>query len=323
MSRVTIRTLRPLDWRLDADGTTRLRDPRRGTEVRMQPWTAAVLEALDASPSLEAALDRAARRPDAPKPERVRRLILDLEKAGYLRVDVERPERLGRWTVEKELGRGAVGVAYLCEGGAVAKRAWGYLYPQRATNALVAWEGEVLRRLDHAGVVRALDSFDADGASVLVRTLAPGASLTELHDGKPATPERALALGRRVAEVVAHLHARGLLLVDGKPGNVFADGDRVALADAGNCLGLDGRGPDGVTPGGSRGFTPPERTPSLAADAWAVGRLVAFCATGKLTRGDVRLADLLDGLPAEVAPLVRRLCADEPDARPREALDLF
>lgn len=331
MSSIQLRLVRPLVWSVVSDGTTRLLDPRRGSEVRMVAWTADVLAALEKEPSLEAALASPLHREDAPRPERVRRFLLDLEKAGYVRLDVPLPERLGDWRVEAELGRGAVGIAYRCVDDAgrvgVAKRAWEYLYPLRATNALTRWESTVLASLDEPGIVRLLQPAGNDSPAWLVRGLAEGESLTSLHDGRPASPADAQRIAREAASIVSRLHARGFLLVDGKPGNFFLRGEGLVLSDAGNCLRLDGSGPDGARPGGSRGFVAPEVAaggpPSRASDAWTVGRLLAFLATGRLPRTDERLADLARGVPDELAPALARLCADAPEARPSDPLDAF
>lgn len=321
MTAWSARLLRPLEWEPLPDGTIRLRDPSRGEWVRTQAWTRAVLESLDAGARGPDAVEAALAHPEAPSGLRARRFLLSLEKVGYLKVEVPVPESFGPWRVLGELGRGGVGIAYACERdglAAVAKTPWDFLYAWDKAETALRHEAGVLARLDHPAIVRRLDWLDGNGAPVLVRERVDGHSLTELHDGKPAGAREAAAITREIGAILAHLHERGLVLVDYKPSNFLHDerAGRLRLLDAGHARAM---GSSRV--GGTPGFMPPElerrESASIASDVWGLGRLYAFLRTGRLPALRSKEETPLDALPEAAVPFVSALCAPDPATRPQ------
>lgn len=307
------RLVRPLDWEPLPDGTVRLRDPSRGEWVRTQSWTRGALEALEAGASGPEAVAAALAHQEAPSEARVKRFLLSLEKVGLLRIDVPVPDAFGPWRVLGELGRGGVGIAYACERdgiAAVAKEPWDFLHASDKAAAAVRHEADVLARLDHPAIVRRLDLVEHEGAPVLVRERVDGPSLTTRYEGRPVGAGEAAAVSRALADILAHLHERGLVLVDTKPGNFVLD-ERIArwrLLDAGHC-----RPPGTTRVGGTPGFMAPELEKRGAAtpqsDVWGLGRLHAFLLSGRLPhlRGapDDPLADVPPEQAARIEPLLR------------------
>lgn len=327
---IDARLVDPLRWSARDDGTIDLHDPSRGETARLAAWTRGVLEGLEAGADLDALEVRAAAAAadaatKAPSRTSVRRLLLTLEKTGLVRITVPLPARIGDWEVLSQLGRGGVGIVLACSRDghrAVAKMPWDFLHPIRATSALVRWEALALQELRGDGVVRAHALVEHEGTPVLLREMLDGQTLASLHDARPAASlVEALATTRAVGDIMRRVHERGWLLVDAKPGNFFAlrDGG-VALLDAGNCLPLDGRSPEGVRPRGSIGFTAPEvaagGAPSVASDVWSLGRMYAFVASGRLSRRHATLDDVLADAPTPAHAALRALCAPRPEARP-------
>jgi serine/threonine-protein kinase len=96
-------------------------------------------------------------------------------------------------------------------------------------------EVTVLKDLNHVNVVRYHDAFiDEEGAVVLVTELLEGRLLRELLTAGGLDAERALLVGKQLADAAAAVHAIGAVHRDIKPENVFVlAGDIVKLFDFG------------------------------------------------------------------------------------------
>lgn len=321
----TWRALRPLAWRPREDGSNLLHDPMRDSWVGTKPWTRALFEAIDDKATPEALVQRAMSHPGAPEARRVKRFLLSLEKVGYLAIDVPLPERLGALEVERELGRGGAGIAYLCRDAGervVAKVPWGFLHSEELAIRAIHAEADVLAKLDHPDVVRLIR---LQPGPVLVRELIDGADLVRVHEGRPATAAEAHRLAAAMGSIMEHVEARGLVLVDYKASNFFLTHEgRLRLIDAGHA-----KPPGALRVGGTPGFLPPEaRTEptSRAWDVWGLGRLYAYLRTGVLPALRSKDERPLDGVPDDARAFVAALCAEDPAARPatiRDALALL
>jgi WD40 repeat protein/serine/threonine protein kinase len=168
--------------------------------------------------------------------DRVRRLDAagstppaDLETIGFEgRPRGVLPEKIGRFQIERELGRGGLGVvllgldpelgrhvaikiprADLLSGGELERR--------------FLREAEAAARLSHPHLV-ALHEVGRDGPLVyLVSEYCPGATLAQWLKANPRSlsPLGAAQLVRQLAEAVHHAHSRGVLHRDIKPSNVL------------------------------------------------------------------------------------------------------
>ncbi|XVV00371.1 serine/threonine-protein kinase [Actinosynnema sp. CA-248983] len=196
----------------------------------------------------------------------------------------------GRYELGDLLGRGGMGEV---------RRAWDRVLRRPVAVKLVrgAGESEVLRRfghevrvlagLDHPGLVPVFDA-GADGpVSFVVLRLIEGPSLREKLKSGPLGVERVRELGIALAEALDHVHARGVVHRDVKPGNVLLDREgRPHLADFGLARRLD-------TPHltrsnrvmGTAAYLAPEQVRgeevSSATDVYALGLLLLECLTGR------------------------------------------
>src|SRR5258708_38713101 len=145
-----------------------------------------------------------------------------------------------RYEVVRELGRGAMGVVYLCKDTVTADRvALKRLRPPekgRARAAEESWwfhqEARAVSLLDHPAIVRARDFGQlADGSPFFVMDVLPGRSVHEwMHTTK--LPWRVIwSMVDQVVAALGHAHARGVIHGDLKPSNVMLD------------LASNGRGP--------------------------------------------------------------------------------
>ena len=150
------------------------------------------------------------------------------------------PAAVGRYRVLREIGRGGMGVVYeaLDEriGMRVALKLLGE--PQASDAELVARferEGAVLEALDHPNVVRLLERGRADGRPFIAMELLDGVTLEEAirRQGR-LEPAVAAAVAAPVASALGHVHERGYVRNDVKPGNIVLTGEgRVCLLDFG------------------------------------------------------------------------------------------
>lgn len=312
----------PLRWRVRDDGAILV------GETTYQPWTRLVFEGLEKGmghAQLVAALEaHGVAQPDAS----LRRLLHGLRAAGLVRLDFPAPARLGRYEIERELGRGGVGVAWLARDPAsgarvVVKHAWGFFASTAAADAQVRHEAAVLAALQpHPALPPFGGAFEEGGLLHLVRGHVEGEGLMR-HAWDAA---RIAQVGARVGEAAAHAHDRGWLLLDLHPQNALLAGAQPVLIDVGQALELR----EGVaTPRlrGTPGFQPPElatRRLDARADVWILGRMLFALAAGVLPRQEWNAQELARRLEGHaLAPAIAALAADAPEARPasmREAV---
>jgi transcriptional regulator with GAF, ATPase, and Fis domain len=188
----------------------------------------------------------------------------------------------------------------------------------------------VLAAVDHDGLAR-LGSFGPleSGGCFVARPFEDGAPLGEWAKGKSLHEIGAVLVA--IAEALAHLHARGFVHGDLKPGNVIVRRDgRPVLVD----FGLAQRRGARVGTGGTLVALAPERIagapPEPAADLFAFGVTIVELFAGRPDpatfyarfpdRPFLEAAGIAnDRLPEAVRDLVERLVARDPAQRPHSA----
>lgn len=169
--------------------------------------------------------------------------------------------RLGGFTVERELGRGGMGVVVLARQQsldrlAVLKR----IQPELAVDPeLVArFEREAIAagRLHHPNVVGVYDRFQYRGAQYIATEFVDGLDLSKVLSSESRLPWRiAATIALEVARGLEAIHAQGTLHRDLKPQNLLIGRHgEVKIADFG--LALDASGVALTRPGTAVG-TPP------------------------------------------------------------------
>ena len=125
-------------------------------------------------------------------------------------------------------------------------------------------ESQNLSKLQHPGIVKVLESFEANGTAYYVMEYCEGGNLDELIKSKGGLGEgEAKSLACKIGDALSYMHSRGMLHLDLKPGNIMlrADGTPVVI-DFGlsKQYTADGKAENSTTVGlGTPGYAPIEQ----------------------------------------------------------------
>ena len=132
--------------------------------------------------------------------------------------------------IESELGRGNMGVVYLARKTGQSRPLALKLMPQSAfpgdgPNDRRRWNREALAAssVRHPNIVTLYDYGEVGRWFFLAFEYVPGGSLKERLGKAPLPPRTAAEVLRKIADAVAHVHAKGLLHLDLKPPNILLD----------------------------------------------------------------------------------------------------
>ncbi|HEY4118537.1 MAG TPA: protein kinase [Byssovorax sp.] len=156
--------------------------------------------------------------------------------------ELARGTNVGRYRVERLLGRGGMGAVYAAEDVVLGRRValkvitlGAAVEGSRAdeAKARLLREARAAASLDHPNVVAIYDVGEHDGAPFFAMELVAGASLRE-RMGEPATVEEKRRWLVDVAEALAAAHDKGIVHRDIKPENVIIKPDgRAKVLDFG------------------------------------------------------------------------------------------
>lgn len=204
------------------------------------------------------------------------------------------PDLLGAYRIEKELGRGGMGIVFAAVDTRLERRVALKVLPHAvgdAPEALERFEQEakLLASLNHPNIATLHSLEEEGGIRFFTLELIPGASLDRVIDGLPLEPERAISICRQIAAGLEVAHGNGVIHCDLKPANIQVTPDgEVKVLDFGvaRALGKNARRGD---PGessilGTPGYMSPEQFTGDdvdgRTDVWALGCLLYECLTG-------------------------------------------
>ena len=157
---------------------------------------------------------------------------------------VEKP-MLGRYQVEKELGKGAMGVVYLGKdpkiGRVVAIKTMA-LSQEFAGDELIDArerffrEAETAGRLQHQNIVTIFDAGEEHDLAFIAMEFLKGSDLADFCKGGQLLPvTKVLSIVARVAEALAYAHTQNVVHRDIKPANIMyeRESDTVKVTDFG------------------------------------------------------------------------------------------
>jgi len=150
-------------------------------------------------------------------------------------------ERIGRYRLVSEIGRGAMGIVYRGEDEALgrsvaiktilasmeADEQAGYL-------ARFRQEAKALGGLNHPNIITVYEFGDESGVAYLAMEYLEGRELRDLIATRQLDLTTAVDIAAQIAEGLAFAHARGVVHRDVKPGNVMVvEGGRAKIMDFG------------------------------------------------------------------------------------------
>ena len=284
------------------------------------------------------------------------------EKPGLpdqsVRTPLRFPATFGRYELGELAGRGGMGVVYRAFDGSHNREVIVKFLTERSLNhpkMLRRFEVEMrlAGHLNHANIVRAIDSGQIDGRQFLVFEYHEGKDLAAVlkHQGSLRI-EDACEIVRQAASGLQHIHENGLVHRDLKPANLFLTvTGEIKILDLGLALLRETSETDGVgltSPGklmGTIDYMSPEQAEDthrvdIRADIYSLGATLYALLCGNaplrgkpdsslmerllsLSTGEFTpLSSLRPDIPEEVTQIVHRMLARNPVNRYQKPADV-
>jgi serine/threonine-protein kinase len=259
--------------------------------------------------------------------------------------------RLGRYEILGELGRGAMGVVYRARDPIIDRVVALKTINLALTGAALAsfearffQEARSAGRLNHPNIVTIYDAGKADGVAYIAMEFLEGTSLREILDEQPPLSiQRILETVAQVARGLAYAHENGVVHRDIKPANIIVlRNRRPKITDFGIArLGeADGVGSERA---GSPKYMSPEQirgdvTLDGRSDVFSLGTVLYEMLTGKPPFAGETVTEIMQAVlehtppvpsvvdahvPPELDGVVMRMLAQRPDDRYPSARSLF
>lgn len=242
---------------------------------------------------------------------------------------VEKP-MLGRYQVEKELGKGAMGVVYLGKdpkiGRMVAIKTMALSQEFEGAELDDARqrffrEAETAGRLQHPNIVTIFDAGEEHDLAYIAMEFLKGQDLVPHSRPDALLPAgKVVSVVARVAQALAYAHAQGVVHRDIKPANIMYDlaSDTVKVTDFGIARITDSSRTKTGMVLGTPSFMSPEQMAGRKidgrSDLYSLGVTLFQLLTGQLPfRGD-SMAELMYKIANEPAPDIRTLRPELPEA---------
>ncbi len=239
-------------------------------------------------------------------------------------------DRLGRYRIERLLGRGAMGEVLLgrdADTGRLAAIKTLSLSDEFSGDELIEArarfirEADAARRLQHPDIVAIYDAGQDDGLAYIAMEYVAGLDLQRYtHAGHRLSLPLVVHIGWRVANALAHAHSQGVIHRDIKPANVMINVSAgvVKVTDFGVAHIADAcRTRTGMVLGTPTYMSPEQLSGQRIdgrSDLYSLGVMLFQLLTGALPHHGESMARLMYGIVNERAPDVRTLRPEVPPA---------
>ena len=250
----------------------------------------------------------------------------------------------GRYSLERELGRGGMGVVYLAREVRLDRPVAIKLLPPSKTvdpklRERFLKEARTAARLSHPNIIPIYAVEEVGEFVFFAMAFVDGETLTErVRRRGPLTPSEAARVLREVAWALAHAHAQGVIHRDVKSDNIMLETEtgRAVVTDFGIAGVVAGAG--ALTAGevvGTPEFMSPEQAlgtgVNARSDLYSLGIVGYFVLSGRLpfeagratevlakqvTEPPPRVAEATSGVPRRLAQAIDRCLAKDPAERP-------
>ena len=224
----------------------------------------------------------------------------------------------GRYTVEREVGRGGAARVFAARDPAGQMVALKVLHPQLAVSVTAdrfLREIQFIRRLEHPNIARLLDSGEGEWIIYYVMEYVAGPTLrAHLDRVRRASISDTLQIARNLLSALACAHRQQIVHRDVKPDNVVLSSSGAVLVDFGIAKAVANAGADRLTRSGFAVGTSAYMSPEQIAgsddidprsDIYSLGCVLYECLAGKPPYDD----------PFDDLVLTRHRTAPVPDVR--------
>jgi serine/threonine-protein kinase len=201
---------------------------------------------------------------------------------------------LGKYTVEREIGRGGAARVFLAHGAAGEPLALKVLHPQLAASVTAERflrEIKVISRLEHPCIARLLDWGETNWLLWYVMEFVPGPTLRQhLDRARRASIGDSVHIAHDLLGALETAHRTGIVHRDVKPDNIVLSPAGAVLLDFGIAKAVSEAGSDRLTRSGfavgTSAYMSPEQISGLEgldtrSDLYSVGCVLYECLAGK------------------------------------------
>ena len=238
-------------------------------------------------------------------------------------------KRLGRYEIERTLGKGAMGVVYLGRDPKINRVVAIKAIPLAEefaeddladAKARFFREAEMAGRLNHPGIVIVFDAGEEDGLAYIAMEYLRGQHLSNYTEaGRLLPPRTVMLLMARVADALHYAHRQNVVHRDIKPANIMynPETDELKITDFGIARLTDtSRTKTGIVLG-TPSFMSPEqlegRNLDGRSDLFALGVSLFFLLTGQLPFRADSMTRLMHKIASEQHPSIRVLQPELPE----------
>lgn len=202
------------------------------------------------------------------------------------------PEKIGRYEIKAELGRGGMATVYLADDPRFEREVAVKVLPREMLHdpqfrVRFEREAKTIAMLEHPAIVPVYDFGEEDGQPYFVMRYMPGGSLSERMKQAPIPIQKAARIFERIAPALDDAHAKGIIHRDLKPGNILFDRlDEPYISDFGIAkLTESAAGLTGNTIVGTPAYMSPEQAQGEPVDGrsdiYSLGAILFEMLTGK------------------------------------------
>jgi serine/threonine-protein kinase len=239
---------------------------------------------------------------------------------------VEKP-MLGRYQVEKELGKGAMGIVYLGKdpkiGRVVAIKTMALSQEFEGGDLDDARErffreAETAGRLQHQNIVTIFDAGEEHDLAYIAMEFIKGKDLSDMVKDQLLPVDKTISIVARVADALSYAHRQGVVHRDIKPANIMCDlaSDSVKVTDFGIARITDSSKTKTGVILGTPSFMSPEQVAGEKidgrSDLFSLGVMLFQLLTGELPFQADSIARLMYRIANEPAPDVRSIKPEIP-----------
>jgi predicted Ser/Thr protein kinase len=224
--------------------------------------------------------------------------------------------QVGRYRIERQLGRGAMGVVYLAGDPVIGRRIAlkvlrldlpGAEESAERLRSRFQREAQSAGILSHPNIVTVYDAIEQteDGALCIAMEYVEGTNLSEiLRKPEPLAPDFTLDVGAQIADALEYAHGRGVIHRDIKPANVIVTPNgRVKITDFGIAHLIDSALSDDLRFLGTPSYMAPERIEGREidqrADLFSLGVVLYQLVTRHMPFKGSSVADLTRSIARE------------------------